>query len=118
VTSHGPVSVVLVNPLLGVVGVIPVVALYAVVQQVTYVGVGVYQLQQLQSLVGVSAVGRDAVDGAANGVVGDNRGAQLGGLSVNTHLATPAGDGGAGPTLSYAAGLVSVLFGLGGSVRV
>ena len=106
------------NPLLGVVGVIPVVALYAVVQQVTYVGIGVYQLQQLQSLLGVSAVGGDAVDGAANGVVGDNRGAKLGGLSVNTHLGTPAGDGGAGPALCYAAGLVSVLFGLGGSVRV
>ena len=106
------------DPLLGVVGVIPVLALHAVVQQVADVAVGVDQLQQFQSLLGVSAVGGDAVHGTADGVVGDDGGAQLGGSSLNTHLGTPAGDGGAGPALCYAAGLVSVLFGLGGGIGV
>lgn len=69
-----------------VIGVIPVVALNAVVEQVTDVGVGVYQLQELQCFFGIGAVSGDAVQRAADSFIGNDGRTPLLGNALNAEL--------------------------------
>src|SRR5699024_8694355 len=111
-------GVVLVNLRLGLVGVIPVVALDAVVEQVADIGVGVDDFQKLESLIGVRRVVGDAADRAADGVVRDDGRTPLGDGDGGAHARAPGGFGSAGPALGDRSGLVAVVFGSGGGVRV
>ena len=72
-----------------VIGVIPVVALNAVVEQVTDVGVGVYQLQELQCFFGIGAVSGDAVQRAADSFIGNDGRTPLLGCGPQEVIAAP-----------------------------